>query len=79
MVIGKGVKEIGDRAFAANHSLSKITIPKNVTKIGEDAVWDGYYYYYIGGTKAYSVTIYCKKGSAAHKYAQKNSIPYMFY
>lgn len=58
-----GTTTIADEAFANCSSLSSITIPSSVTSIASDA-FDG----------CDSLTIICSEGSAAHTYAQENSI-----
>lgn len=59
------LKEIDNKAFQNCKNLKKISIPKSVSFIAKDA---------FKGCK--KLTIYCKKGSYAHKYAKKNHKKY---
>lgn len=63
--IGKKVKTIGNGAFAGyNGKLQSITVPKTVTKLGDDFV-------------SSETVIESTKGSAAIKWAKKNKYPYV--
>ena len=64
VVIPESLTMIRPYVFSSCSSLAKIVIPEGVTSIGENA---------FRGT---SLCIYCKKGSYAEGYAQKNNIAY---
>ncbi|MDM8203674.1 leucine-rich repeat protein [Faecalicoccus acidiformans] len=75
MFSGTGIEEIEipdtvtvieEGAFKNCVNLDKVTIPVSVTTI-EDNVFEG----------SNRVTIYCREGSAAHKYAIENDIPFI--
>ena len=73
--ISSNVKKIYEEDFAECPRLKKITIPSSVKSIGKYAV--GYVNYYDGEyDKNFDLTIKCKKGSAAYKYAKKNDFDY---
>ena len=59
-------KYIGDRAFYSCMGLERITIPKSVRIIGEDAF----------GTEE-GKTFYCIDGSDAERYLKKNGYHYV--
>lgn len=61
--VPSGATTISDEAFANCSNLASITIPSSVTTIASDA-FDG----------CDSLTIICAEGSAAHTFAQENSI-----
>lgn len=62
LALPEGVKEIGYGAFWNCRELS-LYVPPSVKKINQNA---------FHGLKM----LYCKKGSAVHKYAKKNKVPY---
>lgn len=64
ITIPSSVTIIEDWAFAKCYYLTSITIPSSVTSIGD--------YAFFGCD---NLTIHCKKGSYADKYAQENNIP----
>ena len=66
VIISEGVEEIDWFAFYNCMSLSAITIPKSVKKIGHSA--------FSGCSKSF--TIYCQSGSFAQAYAQSYGITY---
>lgn len=66
VIISEGVEEIDWFAFYNCTSLSAITIPKSVKKIGHSA--------FSGCSKSF--TIYCQSGSFAQAYAQSYGITY---
>lgn len=66
VIISEGVEEIDWFAFYNCVSLSAITIPKSVKKIGHSA--------FSGCSKSF--TIYCQSGSFAQAYAQSYGITY---
>ena len=63
--IPNGVTSIGEKAFASCKELESITIPDSVSSIGTDAF-----------DLCNSLTLKCKSGSAAEKYAEENNIPF---
>ena len=60
---GKGVKTIGEKAFAGCENL-EIYVPSSVKKIGKKAFGKG-----IDGKHV--KMLYCEKNSAAYRYAKK--------
>ena len=64
MYIPSSVTSIGERTFCFCRSLTRITIPSSVTSIGDYAFFD-----------CDNLTIRCKQGSYADKYARENDIP----
>lgn len=76
VTIPKGVKSIGDSAFARCSSLKQVTIPKGVTSIGDGAfsskgTVDGY-----RGLCISKLVICGKKGSYAEQYAKEHNISF---
>ncbi len=92
VILSKNLKEIGSHAFVGCNNLKKITIPAGVTKIGEHALgyWGTYFPGHCGGCGHVAdpkfhddpyrigLTIYCEKGSAAHKYAVSEQMNFRF-
>lgn len=64
LTIPDGVTRIRDYSFADCWSLRKITIPKSVVKIEDDAFFN----------IETDITIVCAKDSNAHKWAQKHNV-----
>ncbi len=62
-VLPNGLASIGDNAFAFNSGLGSVEIPSSVTSIGTSAF-----------DFCADIVIQCHKDSAAHKFAEKNSI-----
>ena len=67
------VTEIGWSAFEKCISLTSITIPSSVTKIGEYTFG---YYYDNGYKKISNFKIYCYSGTASEQYAKDNGFEY---
>ena len=65
--VPSGVTSIGSAAFRYCESMTGITIPASVTSIADDA---------FEGIKS-NVTIYCKSGSYAEKYAKDHYMQYV--
>ncbi len=69
------MKTIGKSAFQGCNYLRNIVILSNVTSIGEDALWSGYYNY---SDKKISYTkVYTTKNSYAESWAKKNGVSYV--
>lgn len=72
VVIKDGVKTIEDSAFTGDNDLTKIHIPASVTDMSEDCG--------IGFDEfdepIKDFKLYCKKGSAAEKYAKEHKLDY---
>ena len=64
--IPNSVTSIGAKAFMSCGELESITIPDSVSSIGTDAF-----------DLCNSLTLKCKSGSAAEKYAEENNIPFV--
>jgi len=82
----KGISEIRPATFCHCRALSSISIPENISIIGKQAFKNCFslkranihrFVFKIGRDAFYAcseLTIYCKKGSIAEKYAIKNNI-----
>lgn len=87
--LGEGLTSLGDYAFSFCMSLNSVTIPRLVSSIGYMAFYncrsltEVYIYDNVEtiGERAFEgcprLTIYTTDQSPAHKYALKNSIPYI--
>lgn len=83
VVLGKGLTEVGDFAFAGCGGLEQMTIPSNILSIGTSAFADCVNLRDISIAPetgdidvtafdgCYRLTIHCKPGTAADKYAQE--------
>ena len=71
--LADGVESIGTEAFSHSYYLDKITIPRSVSKIGEDALWCGTVSTYTGANMVHA-TIYAYRDSYAAQYAQERNI-----
>ena len=70
IVLPDTMTSIDHGAFTGCFALTNITIPESVTDIG---------YRIIDNIRSKSLTVNCKEGSHAHKYATKNGLYYEFY
>lgn len=69
---GKMNIRIENKAFMGCKGLKKVTIPKNIKKIGKKA-----FGYKLNGSKIKGFTIKGYKGTAAEKYAKKNKFKFV--
>ena len=72
--ISDTVTSIGTQAFAHTTAPANIYIPSSVKKIGDAAFWSGWYW--MDNSLVNYMKLWVDKGSAAEKYAKKNSINY---
>lgn len=70
------MKTIGNEAFTYCDRLSEIVILDNITSIGEDAFFAGYYNPSTGENINY-ITIYTTEGSYAAQWAEQNNASYV--
>ncbi len=66
VAIDEGVTSVGDYAFEECCNLKEVTIPKSVTRIGEDSL-----------SSLLTITIYCYNGSTAETYAIENGYTFV--
>ena len=74
--IPDAVTSIGDNAFSDCKNIKQLSLSENIDSIGDKAI--GYHYNYSSSAyeKNEDFKLYCFKGTAAEKYAEKNELDY---
>lgn len=67
IVLPDSLTELQHSLFMNCTRLSSVTVPPSITSIDDSAFW---------GTESSALTVYCEKGSAAHKFCIENDIPF---
>ena len=76
VILPNSMKTIGKLAFKGCSYLRKILMLSNITSIGEDALWSGYYSY--SDKKLCFATVYTTKESYVELWAKENEVSYKY-